>query len=64
MRPEFIINDRGAVFCKSHPKYQIFSEYIKELHNIQEPHLKTAIDEVYNILYKKIALRYYPSRHF
>ena len=40
MRPEFIINERGSVFCKFHPKYQNFSENVKDLHNIQEPQLE------------------------
>ena len=40
MRPEFIVNDHGVRFCKSHPKYQAFSDSVSELHNLQDQQLK------------------------
>ena len=41
MKPEFNIDDFGRIYCKSHPKYQLFNSLIKEYHNTEDKNLKT-----------------------
>ena len=35
MKPDFNIDDFGRIYCKSHPKYQLFNALLEELHKTE-----------------------------
>ena len=35
MKPEFVIDDFGRIYCKSHPKYQLFNALLEEMHKTE-----------------------------
>jgi len=53
MKPEFIIGDLGRIYCKSHPKYQLYNALFEEMHETENWRTSTVFPEVkklYNII--------------
>ena len=54
MKPEFKISERGTVLCKFHPKYQLYNEKLRELHNANDTDSKYKIFDEYRILWRQV----------